>query len=437
MALQSLVDALRTVPVARDDDSRLDQIRLLEQLRSVSAAVQARVTAAFVASQRDAQRAKGVPESRVGRGIPAQVALARRISPFRAARYVNWVMTATGELPGTFSALERGETSEWRAILVARETTFLSREDRLAVDREVATRLAGWGDRRVEAETKKLAYRLDPAGFVERLRNAEADRRVSLRPAPDTMCRLTVLLPAPQGVAAYTALKRHADTRVGLGDPAGRTRDQVMVDTLVERVTGQAGAGDVPVEVNVLITDTALFGDPNADEPDGHAAPDPAADARVDEPAQLLDLGPVPAEVVRRWVGGASPETPMWIRRLYRHPDTGQLVTMDSRRRCFTPAQRLFIRLRDQRCRTPWCDAPIRHADHVVPHDDGGPTRIDNGQGYCRACNYSKEAPGWRTEPGAEPGEITIVTPTGRRFRHQPPQPPGAGARRRRRRSVA
>lgn len=433
-SLGAVIAAVGATPIASSDEARLDQIEQLERLRSVTAALQARVTAAFVASQRDDQRAKGVPESRVGRGIASQVGLARRISPFRAARYVSWVMTA-GELPETFAALERGETSEGRAMVVARETMFLSRVQRSAVDREVAPQLSGWGDREVEAETKKLAYRLDPAGFVERLRNADSERRVTIRPAPDTMCRLTALLPAAQGVAAYAALKRDADTRVGVGDADGRTRGQVMADTLVERVTGQARAADVPVEVNVIITDAALFGDPN------HTASgerDPAADAGVEEPAHLLDLGPVPADTVRRWIRGSSEATPMWLRRLYRHPDTGQLVTMDSRRRCFTPGQRHFIRLRDQRCRTPWCDAPIQHADHLVPHDADGATRIDNSQGYCEACNYAKQAPGWRTEPntepGADPGEVTIVTPTGRRFRHRPPPPPGAPARPRRHR---
>jgi hypothetical protein len=54
--------------------------------------------------------------------------------------------------------------------------------------------------------------------------------------------------------------------------------------------------------------------------------------------------------------------------------------------------------LRDGRCRTPWCDAPIRHADHVVAHAEGGPTSLPNGQGLCERCNQTKTLPGWRAE---------------------------------------
>jgi hypothetical protein len=59
---------------------------------------------------------------------------------------------------------------------------------------------------------------------------------------------------------------------------------------------------------------------------------------------------------------------------------------------------RRMLVLRDGRCRTPWCDAPIRHADHVVAHAEGGPTSLPNGQGLCERCNQTKTLPGWRAE---------------------------------------
>ena len=67
---------------------------------------------------------------------------------------------------------------------------------------------------------------------------------------------------------------------------------------------------------------------------------------------------------------------------------------MDSRRRLFPAGAQRFLIARDQLCRTPWCDAPIRHIDHIEPHARGGATTIDNGQGLCAACNLSKQAPG-------------------------------------------
>lgn len=101
-----------------------------------------------------------------------------------------------------------------------------------------------------------------------RLSAAEAERRVTLRPAPDTMSRLGALLPVAQGVAAYAALGRAADTARAAGDP--RSRGQLMIDTLVERVTGQCAAAAVPVEVTLVMTDAALLsrsGTPGHDEP--------------------------------------------------------------------------------------------------------------------------------------------------------------------------
>src|SRR6185437_4704058 len=145
-------------------------IRLLKEIKAQAAAAQARQTAAFVASQRAEQAAAGVPAERVGRGIAAQVGLARRVSPVHASRYVGWATILTSELPCTFAALQAGRVREWRAMLVARETLFLSREHRAVVDAELAPQFEQWGDGRVEREAKKLAYRLDPDGYLARTR---------------------------------------------------------------------------------------------------------------------------------------------------------------------------------------------------------------------------------------------------------------------------
>ena len=69
---------------------------------------------------------------------------------------------------------------------------------------------------------------------------------------------------------------------------------------------------------------------------------------------------------------------------------------MDSRARFFPAGLRLMIALRDQHCRTPYCDAPIAQIDHVVPHAAGGPTGYRNGMGLCQRCNLTKESPGYR-----------------------------------------
>ena len=159
------------------------------------------------------------------------------------------------------------------------------------------------------AALSKLAYEADRAGYVARGRTARTDRRVGLRPAPDTMSVLTGFLPVEQGVACLAALRTHTDTVVAAGD--ARTRDQIMADTLVERVTGQATATDVNVEVGIVIPVDALLDPDQQRHRRGHRVrPGPRRDrprpprrhprptlvaATVHRPHTALDRRPTPA----------------------------------------------------------------------------------------------------------------------------------------------
>jgi hypothetical protein len=180
-----------------------------------------------------------------------------------------------------------------------------------------------------------------------------------------------------------------------------------MADTLVELLTGQTTATGVPVEVELIMPATTLLGD-------GHV------------PAHLVGYGPVPAAQARDLV--RETEAEVWVRRLFARPDTGQLVTMDSRRRRFEGQLRHFVILRDQFCRMPWCDAPIRHTDHPVPHREDGPTDGENAQGLCEACNYVKEAAGWQVTATEQTGRhvVAVTTPTGHPRASAAPDPPGS-----------
>ena len=179
---------------------------------------------------------------------------------------------------------------------------------------------------------------------------------MTLRPAPDTMTLLTGFLPVAQGVAAYAALTRDADQLKQHGDP--RSRGQLMADLMIARLTGQEPA------------DRGAGGGAGGDvrpgparEQSGHD-PDPEHAA-----AHLVGGGPIPAGLARDLVAEAAQ---VWVRRLYASPVDGTLVAMDSRRRIFDGKLRQFLVIRDQTCRTPWCDAPIRHADHITAAADHG-----------------------------------------------------------------
>ncbi len=392
-----------------DDAGRVDAIRALEELVCTATAAQAKLAADLDASQRAEQARRGVPAARRGRGVAAQVGLARRESHHRGQRHLALAKIVVSELPHTWAAWRAGRITEWTATLIARETACLSREDRTTLDATVAgdpARLETLGLREVVAACQAEAARLDVASVLKRRRRAEADRHVSLRPAPDSMTWLSALLPVKDGVAVLAALTKAAGTARAAGDP--RRKGQVMADTLVDSVLGEregtsAGAG---VAVNLVMTDDMLFGD-------------------SDQPAHADGYGPIPAELAREIVVGAcSRHEKVWLRRLYTHPVTGELVTMDARSRLFRNSLARFIRLRDRVCRTPWCDAPVRHTDHPIPDRAGGPTSLLNSQGLCEACNYAKEAPGWqaRPSPGRGGHQVETTTPTGHIHRTRPPR---------------
>ena len=410
-AITAWITDLASLDRAVDDVERVDRIRALEELKAAAAAAQAVTAVDLDASVRAARAARGLPAARQGQGVGAQVALARRESPHRGHRHLGFAQALVHEMPHTLAGLRTGRLSEWRATLVVQGTACLTREDRATVDRLLLAdpdRIDGLGDRALAAQVRKLAYRLDPAAAVRRARKAAADRRVTIRPAPDTMVHLSALLPVKDGVAAYAALLKAADGARAHGDPRGR--GQVMADTLVERLTGHTPTDAAGIELQVVITDrTLLAGD--------------------HEPAHLPGYGPVPADLVRDWLTDHPGQ--VWLRRLYTHPGTGELVAMDSRRRLFTAGLRRQVITRDLgTCRTPWCDAPIRHTDHVVPHHAGGKTSTGNAQGLCEQCNHTKQAPGWRARPrpGSQPAHTSCetTTPTGHTYTSGAPPLPGS-----------
>jgi hypothetical protein len=430
----------------------IDWLRQFEVLLGAVSAAQMRQAVALEDERRADDAARGVPVERRGAGAPGEVGLARRVSPNWSMRWLRAARELREQLPATFAQLACGATTERRALTVVRETKHLSRALRARVDAELAPQLGGWGDRRVEGEARTLAQQLDAAGAAARASRAAKDRRATVRPAPEVMAYLTLLMPVREAVTCYAALHQHATTLITRGTPGAnedgspRTRDQIMVDAAFERLTGRSVATGVDIEIGLVMSDETLF-------------------RGGDEPAFIPGHGPVPAPLARDWAlgrttGHCSGDTTRagqdrgaatdlgsntddgitddgiarvaakrWLRRFYRTPDRRHLAAMDSRRREFGENQARFIRVRDHgTCRTPWCDAPIREIDHIEDHARGGPTAITNGQGYCIACNRTEQAAGWRTIRRRD-GTVTTITPTGHRYRSKVPAPPGTDRR--------
>lgn len=193
----------------------------------------------------------------------------------------------------------------------------------------------------------------------------------------------------------------------------GRTHGQIMADLVVERVTGRNPI-DTPVSVtvNLVLSDETLL-------------------AGGQEPAHLQGYGPVPAELARTLVlaAEADPQAVASVRRVYAQPGSNKLVAMESAARVFPKGLARFIALRDQICRTPFCNARIRHTDHIKAHTHRGATSAHNGQGLCEQCNYVKAEPGWQAATTYDRHgrhTVTLTTPTGAVYTSTAPPGPEA-----------
>ncbi|MER7559590.1 DUF222 domain-containing protein [Nocardioides sp. NPDC126508] len=402
--MNEIIDHLLAGPPSGASEAELvDWIARLEAVKCTAEAVQAEAAVRLEEAARARQSDAGVPARKLGEGVASQIALARRVSPAKGAQLLGLAKILLTEMPHTFRLMKAGLFSQWQATILARETACLSLEDRRIIDDQLCSpgsngqpaKAVSMGLRQLENAAKKLAITLDQESVVARAANAEKDRRVSLRPAPDTMTWLGALLPVKDGVAVFAALDQAANAARAAGDE--RTRGQVMADTLVDRVTGRETGVKPRIEVKIVMTADSLTND-------------------NDQPAVVEGYGPVPAT----WAREALADAEVFVRRLFTDP-AGQLVAMESRSRKAPDGLAEFITTRDGGiCRTVGCDAPIRNIDHIQRHTDGGITSAQNLQGLCERCNQAKEAIGWQARPGPD-GSITTITPTGHTYVSPPP----------------
>ncbi|GAA2224491.1 hypothetical protein GCM10010413_18090 [Promicromonospora sukumoe] len=395
----------------------VDLLAELEAVKNAITATQARLAVVLDEATRADEARQSIRAERQGRGVPNQVGAALRVSPHAGAGFVSTSRVWVTQMPHTFAALQSGVLSEWRATLLVRETSHLSLEHRALVDEEICgpahlAELARMGTRRLIARIKELAAQLDVHACVKRNAKAVSERRVSVRPAPDLMVYLTALVPMAQGVQAYAQLKTHAEALKAGGDERGT--GQIMADTLIERVTARepGHADDVPVTINLLVSDQTLLADGNQPAVVVEGAP--------------VGAGVVPAPVARHLAAHAIDTDTAWLRSIYVNPH-GRLLATTSTSRFHPQGLAALLRAREQGiCATTWCDAPIRHTDHITPHTDGGPTSLDNGQSLCARCNHAKQAPGWSQKTTQLDGlhAVETITPTGHTYVSVAPTPP-------------
>ncbi|MEV1293576.1 DUF222 domain-containing protein [Pseudonocardia sp. NPDC049635] len=376
-------------PSGASEAELIDQVQQLEALQHSLAALQATRVRAFARLHVENAVAAGRTDpDRLQRGVVAQVGLACRVSPAEARRRVVTARDLHEGLVHVRGLFVAGELSTAKVAAVVAACTDLDRGERAAVDARLAEHdLLCLGVGRLRDLARRYAAEVAPEKFRARVDAARAQRRVTLRPAQDAMTYLTAYLPVEQGVACLAALSRaFVDVSVG-PEPLTRSRGQVMADTVVERVTGRAVATDVDVEVQVVVPVEALL--------------NPASPL----PAEIPGHGPVPLELLACAGGRAM------VRRLL--TSEGVVVGGDSRQRAFTGLLARWVRARSGgRCTEPYCDAPVRHLDHIRRAAEGGATVLENGRAVCEFHNQVREQPGWRVARGPD-GRVRTTTPTG------------------------
>ncbi|MGL3806016.1 DUF222 domain-containing protein [Paeniglutamicibacter sp. R2-26] len=413
-SVEQMGKAILDLNLDLDAHGLIEVFHALEALKSTIASVEAMAATLFEAQVISRHRELDKYRSTPNYGAGSQLALARHESPDAGNRYLKFSKQLILELPYTLGALAEGRISEQQAMVIATETADLTSEDRHLVDEELLKdprRIDGMGTKELANLAKKLAYTFDSRDTVTTLAEAKRKRHFSVFNSREGTMTIHGSLPVEQGLALKQALEAAAQQLKSSGDE--RTLDQLRCDLAVERITGGPEKCSTKVLVNLVMTDRTLF--------QGES-----------EPAYLDGYGTVPASWARALIAGGNQrdcflsKAAFSLVRLYTAPGTGQLVGMDSRQRQFPIALRHFITIRDQICRTPYCNAPIKHMDHVLQHALGGPTSEFNGNGRCRRCNLTKELDGWkeRVVPGLR-HTIEVETPYGFTYSSMAPPLPG------------
>lgn len=336
---------------------------------------------------------------RLGEGDPTlsiigEVSMARNIGPTAAGTQVGLAL-GLNRLPKVLNLFRTGVISEATARAVVTETAPLHIDDMPIADGELAERIPGMTTVQAKHAAARIVISIDADAAHERARRNRADARVSLFPETDGVANLHVRGPAEQLLAAHKALDEWARGLRSTGDP--RTSGQIMVETLVERVTGQAHADETGVEINLVMDAETLV-------------------AGGDTPVEVEGYGPIAPDVAEEIIARAPTAS---IRRLLVDPVDGTLIVREPRRRHFDAPTAAHIRTRDRRCRQPGCDAKIRHRDHIKAHENGGPSVKENGQGLCERSHTIKHQPGWSVR--VEGKSAVWRTPTGHEYRSSPP----------------
>ena len=401
--MRELVADVAAASDAWSPRERIDAIAELEAAVGMLQAVSNVEAVAYVEQRRatDKTTRTRTGAAMAGRGAPVEIAMARGVSRATVDYQLVFARQLLDDHPTLLAACLDGQVGQSAAKHIVAAAEPLTPQQRRAVDGELAA-LAG---ELTPGEVRKAACRkvaaTDPQAAEKRAAAARARKAVRAIMHGDGTGSLTALLPAEQAVAAWQTLDHEARCRRAEGDE--RAIDALMCDLLVERVTGQATASDLNLEVGIVIAASSLLG-------------------VDDQPAKLVghrggDHGVLPAGLARRL---ADSDT-AWLRRLVCDPIDGRLLSMDPHRRRFDGALRRFVIYRDGTSRRPYSSTPIYDIDHIDRYVDGGLTVAANAQGLGKADHTLRDLPAWSVASNDAGDAVWWTTPTGHTYESRPP----------------
>src|SRR5690625_5003878 len=118
--MQEIQTRLEQLAAVSSQLEAVDLIRETETCKALMSAIQARATAVMEALRHNEEALRDVPADRRGKGLGAEIGLARMESPTRGAQHLKHAGLLLQDLPHTYAALARGHIREEHAYAGAR-----------------------------------------------------------------------------------------------------------------------------------------------------------------------------------------------------------------------------------------------------------------------------------------------------------------------------
>lgn len=351
-----------------------------------------------------------MPHALAEREFRAELATALRISERSAETLIDEAEILGRHLPATRAALAEGRITPRQARILIDELGGLDDAERDEIERrmlEAADQSAAAFQRAI----RRVRETRDSDQAVDRHRRAREGRQVTCQPGRDGMAWLVAHLPAAEALAIDSRLDDLARGLARLGESRGddrsfgQLRADAFGDVLLDRDTLESRRfGDAKPTVVVTVPISVLAG-------------------ASEKPAEIVGYGPIDDVTARELVGEASV-----LRRMFTDPRDDAILALGRTRYRVTDDLRLFLAVRDGRCRFTGCFRRVAacDVDHTQDWADGGHTDECNLGHLCRGHHTLKHQTRWRIEAIHPDGTVDWVSPTGRRHRSRPARAVGS-----------